>query len=122
MSKVDRVNEELCHLLNEAILYDLKDPRLNNKFVTITSVVTSKDLKDAKAFVSALNVEDLDEIVYILNQASTHIRKTMFDKVKLRFMPRFLFKKDPNLTHLKVDEILDELNTQNNNKNKDNND
>ncbi|MCR4661366.1 MAG: 30S ribosome-binding factor RbfA [Clostridia bacterium] len=109
MAKVDRVNEELCHLLNDTILYDLKDPRINNRFVTITAVVTSRDLKDAKAFVSTLNLEDLDEVVLILNQASTFIRKAMFDKVKLRYMPKFLFKRDPALDTLSVDKIITDI-------------
>jgi ribosome-binding factor A len=50
--RLDRVNqllkEEISHLLQR----ELKDPRLG--FVTVTEVETTKDLRNAKVFVSVL--------------------------------------------------------------------
>ena len=56
MPLMERVDDEILKLLNEIIVKDLKDPRLNT-LISVTSVNTSKDLKTAKVYVGSIPTE-----------------------------------------------------------------
>src|SRR3989338_9323383 len=52
MDSIDRVNEQIKREIGVIIQQELADPRL--RFVTITSVDVSRDLRTAKVYFSAL--------------------------------------------------------------------
>ncbi len=55
-ARMRRVNEAVKEVLSTHIAGDLRDPRVG--FVTVTSVETSPDLRNARVYVSVLGDED----------------------------------------------------------------
>ena len=54
--RLDRVNQLIKEEVSMLLQRELKDPRLG--FVTVTDVETTKDLRQAKIFVSVLGSEE----------------------------------------------------------------
>lgn len=109
MPRIERVDEELCKVLNEIIVRELKDPRLNT-LINVNSVSTTKDLKTAKVFVSIMEEEKSNDIIKALNNASGFIRGILFDRLKIRLVPHLTFILDNSYTKgFRIDEILKEM-------------
>ncbi len=56
--RMRRVDEAMREVLSDALARQVKDPRVG--FVTVTSVETTPDLRQARVYVSVLG-DDLDE-------------------------------------------------------------
>lgn len=100
------VREELSGIFQK----ELKDPRLD--FVTITGVKMSKDLRNAKVFISTLgNSESRDCILETLIHAIPFIRTALGQRLRLRYTPELLFTYDKSMEQgSKIDTILNHLN------------
>ena len=110
--KIERVDNELCKELNIIIARELKDPRISC-MVSVTAVETAKDLKTAKAFVSIMDENAVNDVLSALNGASAYIRGLLFDRLKIRTVPHITFCKDNSLNHsFKIESILKELHIQ----------
>jgi len=110
MIKLERVDNELKKYLNEIICREIKDPRLENKFISVTDVNTSKDLKYAKVFVSVMPLEEQKEAIKVLNAAAVFIRSLLFDKIKIRIVPSFTFCLDDSIANgMKIDAIIKKI-------------
>jgi ribosome-binding factor A len=98
----DLIKREICSILME----DLKDPHLG--FVTITKVVISDDLKEAKVFYSVLGDErDKRESQKTLVRARGFIQKLIGERLGLKFTPHLAFYFDSSIEYgAKIDEIL----------------
>lgn len=106
MPRIERVDEELCKVLNEIIVRELKDPRLN-ALINVNSVSTAKDLKTAKVFVSVMEKEKANDAIKALNKASGFIRGILFERLKIRLVPHLTFILDNSYTEgFKIDEII----------------
>ena len=55
-ARMRRVDEAVREVLSDAVLQDLKDPRIG--FVTVTDVKTSADLRHARVFFSVLGTDE----------------------------------------------------------------
>ncbi|MDR3293180.1 MAG: 30S ribosome-binding factor RbfA [Clostridiales bacterium] len=106
---IDRVNSELKRQIAVIIGNDeIKDPRMNG-FVSVTEVLTAKDLGSATVYVSVLN-GDIKEVLSALKSAAGYIRNLVKDKVKLRNMPELRFAADNSIEYgLKMDKIIDNV-------------
>ena len=111
-NRIKRVNNELRHIISDLMLREMKDPRIG--FVSITDVVTSKDLKTARIYVSVMESEERRrEIVQILNSASSFLRLRIRETARLRTVPQISFFLDNSIergvrvTHL-INEIIEE--------------
>jgi ribosome-binding factor A len=94
-SRIQRVNEEIRSVLAEAILTELKDPRLANVMVTISRVETSKDLHAAIVWASVLaDDEKSAEAVGALNQAKGYLQRYLSKNITLRWLPELEFRLD----------------------------
>ena len=108
--KIERVNNELTKELNLIIGREMKDPRLGG-LVSVTAVETAKDLKNAKVFVSIMDEKTEKDVLNALNGASAYIRVLLFDRLKIRNVPHFVFVKDNSISHsFRIESILKELN------------
>ena len=101
-----RVNE----VVREALADDLErlsDPRL--EMVTITGVDVSPDLRHATVWYAALGRHD-DAIADALRSAGPHLRATLGQQVRLKYLPELHFREDPAIeTGQRVEEIIRDL-------------
>ncbi len=109
MGRLDKVNEQIRREVSFIIQRDMEDPRL--KFVSITYVEVSKDLRYAKIFYSVLGDHKAIEGAHAAFQtAKGHIRKLLGKSMLMRFTPEsnFLFD-DSIVKSVEVDQKLKEL-------------
>ncbi len=83
------LKSEISNIIFEAV----KDPRLG--FVTITEVVLSDDLRNAKVYVSIL-AEDKEKknSLKVLEHATPFIQTELGHRVRLKFLPKLHFYLD----------------------------
>ena len=95
--QMGRVNETLRDALGVVILRELRDPRVA-PLTSITSVATSPDLQRARVFVSVLgSPEEQTATVAALQAASGFLRRTLFDRLRIRRMPELVFHLDTSI-------------------------
>jgi len=110
MSRVDRINSLLKEVITEVIRMDVKNPHVHPLF-TITRVEVTKDLHQAKVFISVIgNEKDREETMHALKQAAGFIGQAASKKVSLRFFPSLFFYYDDSMDkHMRIEEILSEI-------------
>lgn len=89
--RIERTTEDIKRELT-AIFRELKDPRVQNTFLSIVRVEVTNDLSYCTVQVSA--IEGLDrakEAVRGLKSAAGFIRRELGHRLKLRHVPELLF-------------------------------
>ena len=95
-----RVGEMIKQSLGIIFIRDeAKIPNLSTKEITVTEVRMSPDLKTAKVFVMPLGGKNADEIVSKLKEFSFVIRKTLSNKIIMKFLPKLFFVKDESFEY-----------------------
>jgi ribosome-binding factor A len=99
-------------LLKQQISYliqtgKIKDPRID-RFVIITDVEISRDLKEAKIFVSYQgSKKKQDNIIKVINNASGFIQGKIAKRIRLRYTPHLRFILDNSYSNAqKIEELL----------------
>jgi ribosome-binding factor A len=96
--RLDRVNQLIKEEVSTLLHRELKDPRLG--FVTVTEVETSKDLRQAKIFVSVLgNEAQWASSMAALESAKGFVRNWLRHNLDLRVTPELDFRADHSLEH-----------------------
>ncbi len=91
--RVERVSDLIKQQVSNIISNDLKDPRVG--FVTVTSVVLSRDLRHAKVYISVMGSdEDRERTMEALNRASGFMRTRLGNRIRIRHIPELLFRYD----------------------------
>ena len=91
-----RVAEAIREAASEAILFELRDPRV--KFTTVTRAEVSADLQRAKVFVSVMGSDrDRDLTLHGLKSAAGFIQSKLADRMKSRFVPILEFVLDEGI-------------------------
>jgi ribosome-binding factor A len=107
----EQLEEYLKREINKVIYRKINDPRI--KFITITKIQVSSDLKYAKIFVSTFNDNDEDRqklALEGLEHATKFIRGEIGKDLKLRFIPEIIFKIDKNIEYqYKLQKIISEI-------------
>lgn len=93
----NRINDEMQKELM-MILRRVKDPRVLDAFVSVTSVDCSADLKYAKIYYSALHGDE-KELAQGLKAASGFIRRELARSLNLRITPELTFLRDSSITY-----------------------
>ena len=102
-----RVGEMIKQSLGIIFIRDeAKIPNLSTKEITVTEVRMSPDLKTAKVFVMPLGGKNADEIVSKLKEFSFVIRKTLSNKIIMKFLPKLFFVKDESFEYAEKIENL----------------
>lgn len=103
-SRIERLRDLLLEVINE-LVRELKDPRLEGKFMTFTDVKIAKDLGVARFFVSVFGEEkDAEVALEALNNASGYLRKQLGRQLKLKKIPKPFFSLDD--TYRKNENLL----------------
>lgn len=96
MSRVDKINEELRHHISIIIQQELNDPAIG--FVTVTSVLTSPDLRHSKIYFTCMGDEKKrKETEEALTRASGYIKKLLGKLIRIKFMPEIKFIYDDTM-------------------------
>ncbi len=112
MSRMEKINRQIQREISMIIQQDLGDSSL--KFVTITHVSTSRDLRHARVHFSVLGQKDRTEtLLKKLEKASGFIRKLVGQNMIMRYTPQLVFIYDDSI-HLsaRIEETLQELNNE----------
>ena len=122
MERTKRLNSLIVQVLNEIIMYQLKDPRLN--MVSISDARITKDLKHCKVFVSVLSKMDdqahIDLVMQCLEKAKGFMKKELGSKIRMRYTPELYFKFDDTVKHaVRISSILKSINEDKDNTNED---
>lgn len=93
----NRINEEMQkELMN--ILRGVKDPRVQDAFMSVTAVDVTPDLKYAKIYYSALQGDE-KELKTGLKAATGYIRRELARTLNLRITPELTFLRDSSITY-----------------------
>ena len=105
----ERVAERLHEELSILISSELDDLRLEDAMLTVTDVVVSPDLRNARVYVDhALPREAAPRITAVLRSAEQFVRRSLMQTLNLRYMPSLTFHIDhASATGRRVDELLD---------------
>lgn len=92
-----RINDEVLKELS-VILRNIKDPRIQNAFVSFTAVEVTPDMKYAKVYFSFLRT-DAREVLRGLKAAAGFIRRELARSLNLRMTPELSFYEDKSLAN-----------------------
>jgi ribosome-binding factor A len=106
--RMRRVNESVRQVLSEALL-ELKDPRIG--FVTVTGIETSRDLRQARVFVSVLGGDRKRERSMAgLEAAHGVLQARISRELRLKRTPQLRFEYDPSVEHgVRMSRLIDDL-------------
>lgn len=105
----DQVAETVRQVIADALLTELRDPRIG--FVTVTHVLVTNDLSVATVRVSIMG-EDTDRAAALegLTSAAGFLRKLVAKALATRIVPELRFELDRGLEHAaRINRILGEL-------------
>jgi ribosome-binding factor A len=106
--RMRRVNEAVRAVLAEAI-GELKDPRVG--FITVTGVVTSRDLRQATVYVSVLGSErKRAQSLAGLDAAHGVLQRRIAGELRLKRTPQLTFQYDPSVEQgVRMSKLIDDL-------------
>ena len=107
--RVEKVQEAIKNELSKMILFDAKDPRI--KCVTVTGVELTDDMSYATIFVSMYGKEEEQEAAWKgLNKALGYMRSEIAKRIRLRFAPQLILKKDTSMEYsAHIETILNKI-------------
>ena len=90
--RLERTTEDIKRELT-AIFRELKDPRVQQAFLSIIRVDVTNDLSYCTVYVSAMEgLDRANEAVKGLKSAAGFIRRELFHRLTLRYVPQLIFK------------------------------
>ncbi len=90
----DRINHTIRRELGALITEEMSDPRLP-QITSITKVVCSSDMQEARISVSVLgSPEDQKKALIALQSAAGFLRRELGDKIRMKQVPRLTFQID----------------------------
>lgn len=95
-NRIGRINEEIQRELS-ALIRTLKDPRVQDAMISITSVDTTGDLRYAKVFISVLEKERARDVLKGLKSAGGYLRREIGARLQLRYTPELQFEEDDSI-------------------------
>jgi ribosome-binding factor A len=106
--RMRRVNEAVREVLSARLAEGLKDPRIG--FVTVTSVDTSPDLRQARVYVSVLGDQRAREDT-LAGLTSSHgvLQRGLAAELRMKHTPTLEFVYDESIDRgMRITELLDE--------------
>jgi len=104
-----KIGQAILEQVSTTILFDLKDPRIEN--VTVTHVEVSPDVQSAKVYISIMGEEANQELCLRgLKSARGYIQSKVADRIQTRYTPILTFVKDSGAEKsFEATRILNEL-------------
>ena len=109
-----RVGELVKQNLGELLIRnEAKIPSINSKFITVTEVRMTPDLKTARVYVIPLGGTDAKETVRILTEYSHLVRRALSKRLDIKFLPKLTFVEDNSFEYAEKIERLIKKNNEN---------
>jgi ribosome-binding factor A len=107
--RTERIDELLRQEIGSIIAREIADPRVG--FATVTSVVTTPDLRHAKVFVSVIGQAEVRKATLTaLGRAMPFIQHELGKRLRIKRIPQFHLELDDTLERgTRVLHLLDEL-------------
>ena len=103
-----RVNEAVREVVSARLAEGLRDPRIG--FVTVTSVDTTPDLRQARVYVSVLG-DDEERAATMAGLESAHgvLQQSVARELRMKHTPTLQFVFDESIERgMRISELLDE--------------
>lgn len=112
-SRSDRIAEEIKKYVSQIINTELKDPRIDG-LISVTKVDVTKDLRNAKIFISLYGDENTKaEVFEVIKNASSFIRRELASKIRVKFVPEICFKLDDSIEYsVHIHKLIEEVSQQ----------
>jgi len=95
-TRSSRIAEQIQRELAQLIQREIKDPRI--KLVTISGVEVSRDLGQAKVYVSTFDADSEPKVLTkLLNQAAGFLRHELGQRMRVRAIPDLKFYYDATI-------------------------
>ena len=109
--RTDRLNSLLREVLSDVIRNQVKNPDLEKCLLTITSVEITKDLRNAKVFVSVIGDDaEKNKALKALYSASGFISHTASRMVVMHHFPSLRFFIDDSVEkQMRIHEVLEKV-------------
>jgi ribosome-binding factor A len=109
-----RVGELVKQNIGELLIRnEAKIPSINSKFITVTEVRMTPDLKTARVYVIPLGGTDAKETVRILTEYSHLVRRALSKRLDIKFLPKLTFVEDNSFEYAEKIERLIKKNNEN---------
>lgn len=107
--KQERMDQILLKEISRILQFEVKNPKLG--FVTVTDVECTRDMSQAKVYVSFLGKQERNEAgMKVLRSSKGAIKSMLARSVKARKIPDLIFVQDTSLEHgRKIDTILRDM-------------
>ena len=107
--RTQRVAEAIRQVVSQAILFEVKDPRVSG--VTVTAVEVAGDLRHAKVFVSVMGDEKAQKLVFRgLQSCRGFLQRRIAQGMDTRYTPVLHFVVDEGVKRsLEMSRLLDDL-------------
>lgn len=107
--RVLKAAEAIREVVSTAILIEIRDPRVKN--VTVTRVEVTKDMRNAKVYVSVRGDEGQEKLCLRgLSNSAGFLQQQIAARIDTRYIPRLSFEIDEGLKNsVEVARILQEV-------------
>ncbi len=106
----ERVREHLIREITWTITKKVNDPRIPY-IITITDIKLAPDLRNATVFVSVFGSDEQKEKAHVaLNGAAAFIQRCVAARIKMKHIPKLIFKIDSSLDRSEqINTILEQV-------------
>ena len=110
IKRTDRLNSLLKEVIAEVVMREVRNPKINT-LVTIKKVEITKDLRQAKVYISLLGSEsEKNQTLKALRSAAGYISVQAAKKVVLRYFPTLTFYLDDTLDEeIRIHNLLEKI-------------
>jgi ribosome-binding factor A len=110
IKRTDRLNSLLKEVIAEVIMREIRNPRIN-ALITVKKVDISKDLHNAKVYISLLGSEtERKKTLRALQSAAGFISVQAAKKVVMRYFPHLTFHLDDTLDdEIRINTLLEKI-------------
>jgi len=108
--RVKRLNSLLKEVLNEVVRSEVRNPKMCT-LTSITEVDITKDLRQAKVYISVIGTEqEKNTTLEVLQSAAGFISVLASKKVVMRYFPSLTFKLDTTVeTQMRINSLLEKI-------------
>ncbi len=108
--RTDRLNSLLREVISDVIRLELKNPHVS-ELITVTAVDITKDLRQAKVYISVIGSNiDKQETMIALDRSAGFIASAASKKVRMRYFPSLHFLLDEGVNNqMRIEELLQKI-------------
>lgn len=110
IKRTDRLNSLLKEVISDVIRREVRNPHVN-ELITVTRVDITKDLHNAKVYISVIGTqEEKEKTIVALQSAAGFIAVNASKLVVMRYFPALTFKLDTAVEkHMRIEELLKKI-------------